>query len=553
MSLSPPHRRGGLGPSDSEVILESTLQNDPTASIVTLWAEINPVAGYLCGRQPVLSTLFKPTVHNVKEMRYRIHALRQQLPQVADSRLRGTADALLSALQSQLALPHPSGAGPSAAAMGGVRAAADGLNRVFLADDRQACCMDAYLDATHDLVNFETLRWWGHDFSLLTRRECLDAAIQLRGALLLLQQSWPEFGGKVNAILAALREYRMLFEIEGLASAAFAEYWPLLQTGDAIAGPQRTPGFPACLQSRYQIQESPQQIAALAQAWLEREVPLARKVARQIAALPFASGADDLQAVWLRVCVHYEVDCGDWTARVARACEDYGACYLLTREPDAGARCRGQRCPAAQQRLSLLSMINAWAGAAARGRPAPAPEDDAASPLAGLDTALAEPLCEGMAFCLEFDYWDAARTLLAVAAPTPVQSAYLALYGATPEAQAEGVLCAQLETYIRRLLRYVRALGDARIHDGETTYTDFIAWAAGVTGLSMETLHAECFGLMAAPGWAACQAVGPAAYTLSRHHSAVRGVSPRAFHSAAARQRAHAWPIGKSLLAQGTV
>ncbi|MQA37038.1 hypothetical protein [Rugamonas aquatica] len=509
------------------------------------------MAAYLCGCLPTLSTLFKPTALNVKEMRCRIHALRQQLPAVADAHLRATADALLSCLQAQLDLPHPSGAGPSGAGMGGVRAAADGLIRVFLERDTQLPCLADYLDAVHELVNFEALRWWGHDFNVMVRRECLNAAQQLRTALARLQQAWPEFSGRVNAILAALREYQMLFDVEGLGSDSFSVYWPVLGAWDAIAGPVRAPGFPACLRACYQLQESPREIAALAQAWLEQELPLAQNVARKIAALPFAAGAGSLQAVWCRVNTHYAVDCHAWMARVTRACDDYGARYLAIRDPGALFGDDAWRCPPAPRQTSMFAMINAMARGAARGQRLAISPRLAASPLLGLQTALAVPMSEGMAFCLEFEYWDAARQLLAVAAPDPVQAAYLSLYGAIPETQAEGVLCAQLETYIRRLIRYVRALCDVRVHNGEMTYTEFIAWAAGTTGLSMETLHNECFGLMASPGRAASHAVGAAAYALLRQQNQARGVSAQAFHTAASRQRVYPWPIGKALLAQG--
>ena len=72
------------------------------------------------------------------------------------------------------------------------------------------------------------------------------------------------------------------------------------------------------------------------------------------------------------------------------------------------------------------------------------------------------------------------------------------------------MLGAQLETYIWRVIRYIRALCDVRVNGGQQTYTDFISWAADSTGLSEETLHGECFTFLASPGYAPCYAIGGA-------------------------------------------
>jgi hypothetical protein len=74
------------------------------------------------------------------------------------------------------------------------------------------------------------------------------------------------------------------------------------------------------------------------------------------------------------------------------------------------------------------------------------------------------------------------------------------------------------------------------------TYTDFIAWAAGATGLSDETLHGECFTFMASPGYAPCYAVGGASYATLQKRGIPAGVSEIDFNTGASRQGFFAWP-----------
>jgi hypothetical protein len=557
---------------------EPHAMNDVISAIVDLWSDLNPVAGYTSGHLATLTTLFKQTADNLEAMRGRLQKLRAGLGAIPDADLRVTADAILTSLRTQLDLGRPSGAGPSGTGMGGVWAAADGVFYIVLKKDYEgdkAPLVSGYLDAVLDTVTFETQRWWGQDFTILVRRECLDTVTYLQGTLTSLLAVRPDLKLKVEAIEKALAAYGALFAVPGLDASDFATYWPVFRAWDAVAGPAPARGYPACLQGYYQLTETAEQIETMAQAWLDLDLAVTTGLTQQIARLPFVAGEGSLQAIWDKVTAHYAVDFSQWMDPVVKACNDYGARYIIAHTPEdrvdftatptylvnlvtggedfaidylTPGAAYSQLYLTAAKNTSLLTMINILVHEASHGFNFVLSAKHAGSPLLNVNTALEVPMTEGMAYYREYQYWAAAQGLLGRTDLDDVQKAYLALYGKTPADQATGVLCAQLETYLWRVIRYVRALCDVRVNGGKMTYTDFIAWAAATTGLSEETLHGECFTFMASPGYAPCYAVGGVSYAALQKQGISRGVTERDFNTFASRQGFYAWPVAKRLL-----
>ncbi|HWB72165.1 MAG TPA: hypothetical protein VG452_08095 [Egibacteraceae bacterium] len=549
---------------------------DVVTAIVELWADLNPVAGYTSGHLATLSSLFVETAENLEAMRERIDQLAQRVADIAHVDLRATAAAVLTSLRTQLDLPRPSGAGPSGTGMGGVYAAADGIFYIVLKQDFKASFVADYLDAVLATVEFETKRWWGQDFTVLVRRECIDTATYMEGTLSSLVQVQPDLRPQCDAIRAAVQTYKQMFVVPGLDSNDFAVYWPVFQKSAAVYGPVQARGYPQCLERYYQLSETAEQIEVMAQAWLDLDMAVTTSIAQRVAQLPFVSDARSLQEVWDKVSQHYAVDFGTWMNRVVKACNDFGARYVIAHTaadkvlfdatPDylvnlitggedfavdylSAADAYSQLYLTTAKNTSMLTMLNILVHEASHGFNFVLSAKEAASPLLNLNTALEVPMTEGMAFCREFQYWAAAQDLVGRTDLDPVQETYLSLYGTTAEEQAQGVLCAQLETYIWRVIRYVRALCDVRVNGGTVTYPDFIAWAAAATGLSEETLHGECFTFMASPGYAPCYAVGGVSYAALQQQGSSRGVSAIDFNTFASRQGFYAWPVAKALLA----
>jgi hypothetical protein len=171
-----------------------------------------------------------------------------------------------------------------------------------------------------------------------------------------------------------------------------------------------------------------------------------------------------------------------------------------------------------------------------------------ASALFNLNTSLEVPMTEGQAYYREYQYYAGAAALLGKTGLTSAEEAYLKLYGSNKEEQALAILCAELETYIWRVIRYVRALCDVRVNGGKQTYTDFITWASELTGLSEETLHGECFTFLASPGYAPCYAIGGAIYGNSSTAGYRNGVTEIDFNTKTSSMGFHTWSIDKQYM-----
>ena len=548
-----------------------------TAAIVSIWSDVNPVAGYTSGHLAELTETPPSSAEEIEALRVRIHTALGEVGSLGDPALRETAAAILISLQTQLALARPSGAGPSGTGMSGVYAAADGIFYVLLKKEAAQAWVGTYLEAVATTVAAETERWSGRDFTVLERRECLDTAAYMTGTVGAMRSQRPDLGSQCNQILAALGNYSLLFAVPDLDAPDFATYWPVFQAWDSVRGPTAAGGYPECLVGYYQLQQSAREIETMARAWLDLDLAVVAGVSEQVQALPGIGGGGTLGDVWDRVSAKYAVNFEQQLmAKMVTATDGYGAAYIVGH--DAGdvidfaatpsylaslvtggedfavdylnpAAAYSQLYLTPEKNTSLLTMINILVHEASHGYNfVLSAKNPALSPLLNVNTALEVPTTEGMAFWREYEYWAAAQAMLGRSDLDPVQESYLHLYGGTAAEQAAAVLCAQLETYIWRIVRYVRALCDVRVNGGKQTYTDFIAWAAAATGLSEERLHGECFTFMASPGYAPCYSVGGVTYAAAQARARAAGVSELEFNTTASAMGFYAWPAAEAKL-----
>ncbi|MBS1663736.1 MAG: hypothetical protein JST68_22015 [Bacteroidetes bacterium] len=542
--------------------------------IVQLWSEYNPVMAYTSDYTTELKSLFFETADAAMEMRKKILALESRLGEITDEKLRTTAKAVLVSIKTQIDMTRPSGAGPSGTGMGGVYAAADGVFYIVLKKDYKAAFVESFLDQVQRMVEFETQKWAGQDFTILVRRECLDTAVYMSGTLASLKNVRPDLAAPIAAILSALEKYKALFFVKGLESPDFSTYWKIFKEWDRIYGPAAVYGYPGSLQNYYQLPQTKDEIETIAMGWLELELPVTIDIADRIKNYPFITNQKNLQEIWDAVSKQYAVDFGKYMTKVVDACKAYGEKYIIASSssdrvdfdatPDYlvdlvtggedfavnylnKAQAYSQLYLTESKNTSLLTMINILVHEASHGYNFVLSAKNAEA-LLNLNSPLQVPMTEGMAFYREYQYWAAAQNLLYKDKLNNVESAYLALYGDDRQSQVQGVLCAELETYIWRVIRYIRALCDTKVNGGEMTYTDFIEWAAQKTGLSEETLHGECFTFLASPGYAPCYAMGCATYAMIQKEGIMNGVTEIDFNTFCSAQGFYAWPIAIQLM-----
>lgn len=545
------------------------MSNSVIDQVIELWAIINPVAGYTSGYRQQLTSLLFETDAEMQAIRRRIDELLAHLNEIAEPDQRATARGVLISQATQLELARPSGAGPSGTGAGGVYAAADGIFYILLKGDHARPWIESYLKVVAKMVLFETARWREGSHTVEVKKECLNTVSYMRGTLDALAQANPSLAPAINRVRSALEEYQAIFFDADLASDKFEVVWAALSRGDKLQGPTRAKGYPATLQNYYTLGLTAEQVEQSARDWLLLDLPVTFDLALRIGASLGLPPQASLQSVWDAVSKRYAADFSvERMQQVLKACNDYGqdsiigftskdvvkfsptppylvdlvtggedfAVDYLTEQPFS------QLYLTASKNTSLLTMINILVHEASHGFNFVMSARGAPSPLLNLNTSLEVPMTEGQAFYREYQYYAAAAALLDKASPTPHELAYLGLYGATKDEQRAAVLAAQLETYIWRVIRYLRALCDVRVNGGQQTYTDFIAWAATATGLSEQTLHGECFTFLASPGYAPCYAVGGATYGSLSTQGYRRGVTMRIFNTEASAMGFRGWP-----------
>jgi hypothetical protein len=543
--------------------------------IISFWSYLNPVAGYTGGYLSELNKLFFQTGPETQAALYKIQQLTGRLGEITDVKQRETAGAVLTSLKTQLDLSRPSGAGPSGTGMGGIWGSADGVFYILLKKDDGKGFIRTYLEQVLEMVKFETTRWQGIDFTIEVRKECLDTATYLKGTLSSLQARRPDMADIITAINAAIDKYYSLFYVQGLDSPDFNTLWNLLVTWDKKKGPVKSGGYPECLKSYYQLTETANEIDNLATGWMQLDLPVTIDIAERAASFLGMKPPYTLEAIWNKVSEKYAVDFDEKKiAEVTKICDDYGVKYIIGHtpadkvyfsptpkylenlitgggdyainylQPDSAY---SQLYLTESDNTSLLTMINILVHEASHGYNFVLSAKNA-SKLLNLNTALEVPMTEGQALYREYQYWSAAVDILDKEQIDDVEKAYIALYGKTRDEQETGVLCAQLETYLWRVIRYIRALCDVKVNGGQMTYTDFIAWAAAKTGLSIQMLHGECFTFLAAPGYAPCYAVGCAAYSNYQKTAFMKGTPEIDFNTYASRIGFYSWPINKTLM-----
>lgn len=537
--------------------------------IVQTWITINPVAGYTSGAATELTDLLFETEERVMQLQQEIASIASLLGDLTDPMLRATAEAVLKALATQLELARPSGAGPSGTGAGGVYAAADGVFYITLKRDHDKPWVAQYLELANEMVEFETVRWRAGCYTVEERKECLDTVTYFRGTLDAIDAANSSLGPATDKIRASLEAYQELFYSAELASDDFEVLWKAFEEGDRAMGPIKAKGYPGTLDDYYTLGMTLEQVEDAAKAWMQIDMPVTTDLALRMGAILGLAENASLQEVWDAMSAKYSKDFSvELMEKVLKACNDYGQKHILhfTKQDVVKFEATppylvnlvtggedfavdyltdkpfSQLYLTASKNSSLLTMINILVHEASHGYNFVMSARQAPSPLLNLNTSLEVPMTEGQAFYREYQYYAAAAALLDKQALDPEELAYLQLYGDSKEEQRTAVLGAQLETYIWRVVRYIRALCDVRVNGGKQTYTEFLRWASEATGLSTKTLHGECFTFLASPGYAPCYAIGGAFYGDLSTQGYKHGVDEAAFNTKASAMGFRSWP-----------
>jgi len=532
-----------------------------TREVVRLWAKLFPVKGYTSGFSSSLTRLFIQTPENLQTAYADIEKIRRDISgKLPTGDLQFCADRLLTLFRSSL-----ENTGPTA----GVTAAGDGFFYILIKEQGEPEWLQDYLCQVIELLHFENTRWPGRSFSYEARRGCLEAAGYLSGCFNALNVRWKQSPALYNEVVECINTYEGVFHEPGLETTDVDKLLQLFAEHEMP--PKTVRGYPGLLEDQYNLGLTAGEIETMATDLLNAEMPILSSLAVEMAQKLGLPEGSIIEEVWDAQSKYYAVkDEMAAAEKVVSVSNAFGTDYIIRIDPAdhvtlvrtppyltamvTGGEDRAVDYltdhPSASlyytpsRNTSLLTMINIIVHELSHGFNFVKAAQHAGSPLLNLFTPILEVLTEGMAFFREYQYWEAAQELLGKSGLNPVQQAYLKLYGDTRAAQEQAISGAKFETYIWRIIRYVRALCDVKVNGGKMTYTDFLAWASEKTQISKEYLHGECFTFLSQPGYAPCYTVGGKAYQYYQEMGLKNNISEIQFNTRASNIGFLPWSRG---------
>ncbi|MGW1197947.1 hypothetical protein ACWD4B_19225 [Streptomyces sp. NPDC002536] len=539
--------------------------------ITDFWARLCPVAGYTSGWLRDLSRVFVPTKEAVAQAHERAAALSSRAQAELDDRdLRETAVKQLRLLTAQLDFPQPGAA---------VSDCGDGAFYIGLlkgAGSPPGAWLRDFLTGAGKKIAFEADRLRNTALDVVHKKQCLDAADYCAQTMRILQEQVPrEFDEEFAEVLCRTAEFRELFQVQDLDSRDFATMFRALKAGSMT--PFRTGGYPQLLARLYDFTPSASDLDLTARSWLAQDMPIVRELAAELGSLlglgPDATVADVWDAVGSKWPVpgDNQKELPEFVRKAADICNNFAKERLIDVGTDTFARLKLLETPDYMQPVitggqdiavryltsdpqsclyltpgkvtALPTLLNIMVHEFSHGLNFVLAAQYGRSPLLNFAGPMQVPLTEGQAFWREWEYWHAAAELHGRDDLSATERDYLELYGSTPLEQAQCIRAAQFETYIWRVVRYLRAMCDVQVNMGWRTLPGFLEWAAEETGLTVEFLYGECFTFLAQPGYAPAYGIDGIAYGELQKAAIARDGTPKPFNTKASAMGFYPWTV----------
>lgn len=543
--------------------------------ITDLWARLSPVAGYTSGWVPKLAQLFIATPANVRQALEDIAALEPGASKIPQPDLRETATKLLALFRTQLEYPQPGM---------GVQDCGDGAFYIGLKNQFKAAFVPAFLKSADEKILYEAERLKSQPLNIVQKKQCVNAADYCVQTMNILAKQNPKVKERVAKVVASAKAFKAQFMVPGLDADTDANDFPTMfytmrENSDA---PTLTLGYAQMLGALYDFTQSSSDLDVTAMTWLAQDMAIVKELASELAVQLKMSPDSTAGDVWNAVSTKYAIPAtpaGTFMKVMKNAsdvCNAYAKEYLLDISADdhvvmqetpgymAPMITGGQDIavdylttkPVAYLYLtpaknsSFLTMVNIMVHEYSHGFNFVLAAKNAGSPLLNLATPMQVTLTEGQAFWREWEYWAAAANCVGQDNLDKAQSDYVALYGKTPLEQSQAIRAAQLETYIWRVVRYVRALCDVQVNMGWRTFVDFLDWASEQTGLSAEFLYGECFTFLAQPGYSPAYAIDGITYGNIQQADIARGETQKEYDTFASAMGFYPWTLCAKKLGQ---
>lgn len=521
-----------------------------------LWEFVYPELAYKSGISRAAGRFFVRSDAAIEEVHKSYAEIEASLETLSDGDLRATARKLARACRRRVnhALPDTV-----------IAAAAWGLYTIILKGDSDKPFVATYLQEVANALRVDAVQWEGRKIRIEAKRHLYNSIVFLQAVLQEASQSNTNTLPLAESVSSLLTPYKDMYKEDGIETD---------DVGDLLSLFKQHAGAPALLQEYgglledlYDFPWTPDQMHALALAWLVDELPRINHLVQRLAER-YGCGAD-FEAVYSEMCAHNDIkqDVIREAVRVTTAMNAYTAEKWLeltpedqveiTPTPDYWEELSTEGSVVSFDQLTdsprhvcfltpsknenYLTMLNVLVHEYAHAFHNSMTFRLCTQDLLKIESTLRDPATEGIAFHREWELYEEARELLGRLQLSGHDEQLLALFGSTSAEQAERLEEFELETRMWRVARFLRVLCDVEVHLGSRTYSGFLEWAQNRTGFSENRIHDYCFSFLSKPGNASCYAVPGMHLASLQTRAQNRGYSRKAFDTEASSMGFYSW------------
>ncbi|HYP28182.1 MAG TPA: hypothetical protein VE262_15815 [Blastocatellia bacterium] len=558
---------------------------DLVNGIVQLWADSFPSSAYASGfgGNKYAGKLIIPTEEWLEGQRGLISQLRSGASQVKDDELRSCAEKVLGCIEETFYSDIPGEF---------VADCALALWYLLLKKEYDPSTLKAFLGDVKKSLAHEMDLWADKKVSVQMRRVCIDYA-RFLGSNISSLESLPvavrsaELRAECRSVKAKIDEFISSFCVDGMLVDGIltddtSHLLALFEKHDEPPSP--TPRYHEQMKHLFDLPFSPEEIKERALLMLRTELDLVSGLTREIAKGLGLTDSCSLQHAYEKIGEKFPV--GDDDLVKAKAMMDAANAYLLDfiqearPEDDPPLKEADQHLkriitsagtsfynllsgnPTAEiyinpdRNHSLLTLLNVLVHEYAHAYQITRADVVKKSQLLLIPTTLMIPVFEAVAFHREWEFYEAAASLLDREELSDSQSGYLNLFTRLQQGKKIdkklGVKAFELETRVWIIIRLLRAIFDVDINLGNKSYMEFINWASGYTGLSKEFVHNECYAFLLQPGYAPAYVFCGIEYKELQDRMQSNGVSRKTFNTFACDMGFWPWTLAIARMEQAS-
>ncbi|MDI6917696.1 MAG: hypothetical protein QMC80_07875 [Thermoplasmatales archaeon] len=490
--------------------------------IFELWKNVNPSSAFSQGLNEYAGKLFIPTKGNKKRVLQKIGELRNKADEIENR--------FLDYLETSLLFEEPPECPSIILWTFFAHISKEGINtgHLIMLSENSIKLVNAYSKMEYN---------WPVEIRILTYRGCKG----LIGILENIEKQTKDEKLKkgIRKLELKVKDYMKNFFVPGLDKCDFSEIYPILKEKGREM--DRSEIYPQLLKNLYDYPETPEEIEEKALGWLEKEMPMLKKITKELARIynveenveKVSEEMTKRRKIERRNIVSFILSLREKLRKVmeknlVRITPKYNTKvietpeYLLAFIPSAAMSAydtltespfnvyftttNEKFSPPAGSPDIFQTLVHEEFGHCVNFTNSAVGFAYKPALLENINTTFHYPISEGISFHRESESLNLLKQLASREELNNEERElveYIKSFG-------------EFETFLKeaefvveewRIIRFLRAIGDVRINTGKSSITDFVDWAHDYTGLSKKMVFNQIFLFQENPGYAPCYSI----------------------------------------------